>query len=326
MVTTRSGPETSIMSQENEEQHFMSDQEEDLELGSQGGPEASKSLKDLQLVKAVTKLIAKDGQFDGEVDKTDAFIDHVDAVFNDIVPDTPARLQSRCVQMALGSTITKRWNVSVKQNPELKVSWASMKPWFDQFRDPENPRLAAVIKLKKLRLHKDYLANGVAEFEKILADLPTPLDKSLRNLFFVAALDYDVSSMFQSMYAQEFESMELPKLVKHVMPLDGNSRQQKQQRKPANGRPAGKEDASNGSRGGNKGHRDVHFESMLRKLEPVNLKDGPYKPESVAALKAPLHEKLKEFLLHQKLCFVCRGPGHMSSNCPSKSKDGAGGN
>ncbi|KAG7669555.1 hypothetical protein KSW81_007707 [Nannochloris sp. 'desiccata'] len=285
MVTTRSGAETSIMSQENEEQHFMSDEEEDLELGSQGAPEASKSLKDLQLVKAVTKLIAKDGQFDGEVDKTDAFIDHVDAVFNDIVPDTPARLQSRCVQMALGSTITKRWNVSVKQNPELKVSWASMKPWFDQFRDPENPRLAAVIKLKKLRLHKDYLANGVAEFEKILADLPTPLDKSLRNLFFVAALDYDVSSLFQSMYAQEFESMELPKLVKHVMPLGGNSRQQKQQRKPANGRPAGKEDASYGSRGGNKGHRDVHFESMLRKLEPVNLKDGPYKPESLVNKK-----------------------------------------
>ena len=328
MPTTRSGFTTSNMSS-------------DGTAGAGGGQPQGLTLEagvleELKLRTAVSKLLTRDGPFNGEKDRTKRFLALVDAVFNEYAGRIPERLQAGCVAMALGETVSQRWTTSSVQDPTLKDSWATMKPWFNQYRNPENPRLKAVTKLKKLHLNGDSLSSRVSEFEEACNKLD--LNPGLRNLFFVAALDADVIPLVESLHGHEFETWDLHKLEERVLPLcqreNSRRRQQQQQQQPQQSqlrkqvaaRPAGKEQPPATTQ---KHHE--HFARLLAKLDPVELPGGStYKPKDVAALKASLQNdanpdaaKLKTFLTKHGLCFVCRDKGHISSNCPGKSSDRA---
>ena len=298
---------------------------------SQGGAAANPSMKfleDIKIVEKVANLIASDGCFSGTDSNVEDFLDNVDTVFADYRDDIPEKLQCRCVRQALNRPLMKAWNNAVKQNPSLSESWETMKPWFKQFKSPENPRLAAVKKLRKLRVTADSLV--AREFDEIFTMLPE-MTLQLRNLFLVAATDESVSLNLESMHGEEFESWGRETFTQRLLPLC-RQHQQQQQRKAGQNRSSGKEQAASYSYDKKKSSGTTNFVKMLEDLDAVKVLDGTtYKPKDVAALKASLkdasknpdHAKLRLFLDHNRLCYICRDKGHRSSRCPDKNSSRA---
>ncbi|KAG7674279.1 hypothetical protein NADE_009137 [Nannochloris sp. 'desiccata'] len=283
----------------------------------------------VRLIKQVSESIRSGGLFDGEKTTTKGFILRADREFWGTAGEflTPKQ-QAEAVTGAFHDTIIEAWAEATRRDPTIRDSWDNLKAWIQlHYSDPEDPRCQAARTLKTLRFTKGALTQQLREFEEALRELK--ITAPMSNYFFLACMPDAACTVLNSMHGRDYSNMSLTELQSKALPLI-ESYQPPSQPKTDN-RPPSKGHKSSNDTGqykpGGKVADKTEFAVLLNSLAAAPLPEGGfYKPKDVAALKAncsdaavnPDAAKLKSFLNHHRLCYVCRAPGHSSTGCPAK--------
>lgn len=283
----------------------------------------------VRLIKQVSESIRSGGLFDGKKTTTKGFILRADREFWGTAGEflTPKQ-QAEAVTGAFHDTIIEAWAEATRRDPTIRDSWDNLKAWIQlHYSDPEDPRCQAARTLKTLRFTKGALTQQLREFEEALRELK--ITAPMSNYFFLACMPDAVCTVLNSMHGRDYSNMSLTELQSKALPLI-ESYQPPSQQKTDNRPPSKGHKSSNGTgqyKPGGKVADKTEFAVLLNSLAAAPLPEGGfYKPKDVAALKAncsdaavnPDAAKLKSFLNHHRLCYVCRAPGHSSTGCPAK--------